>query len=176
MFVEMDKQVLNFKLGKAKMWFRYDIQAFYNIEKSGYSPFDIISQIVNPKAVRCFLRNGLADWYNDLEDDYNDLDEYVNGLMSAEGFQAELITYMQAAIILALPKAPTGNKRKNNGGNFDVLGLMSLFVDVMGASKEEFMHSTLREVTERWERYAVAMGYQKPVETFKRFDDDDDDE
>ena len=53
---------------------------------------------------------------------------------------------------------------------------MSMFVDVMGASRVEFMSSTLREVSERWERYAIAMGYQKPVETFRWFDDDDDDD
>lgn len=176
MFIEMDKQRLNFKLGNAVMWFRYDIQAFYNIEKSGFSPFDIISQSKDPKAVRCFLRNGLADWYSDLANDNNDLDAYVNGLMSAEGFQTELLAYIQAAILLALPQAPVGNKKKSEGGAHNILGLMSMFVDVMGASRAEFMCSTLREATERWERYAVAMGYQKPVETFRRFDDDDDDD
>ena len=176
MFIEMDKQVLNFKLGNAAMWFRYDIQAFYNIEKSGYSPFDILSQSTDPKAVRCFLRNGLADWYSDLKDDHNDLDSYVNGLMSAEGFQTELIAFMQAAIMLALPRASVGNKKKSDGGAPNILGLMSMFVDVMGAPKAEFMSSTIREATERWNRYAVAMGYQKPAEKFSRFDDDDDDE
>ena len=176
MFIEMDKQRLNFKLGAAEMWFRYDIQAFYNIEKSGYSPFDILSQSTDPKAVRCFLRNGLADWYSDLEDDYNDLDSYVNGLMSAEGFQTELVALIQAAIMLALPRASVGNKKKSDSGAPNILGLMSMFVDVMGAPKAEFMSSTIREATERWNRYAVAMGYQKPVEKFKRFDDDDDDE
>lgn len=176
MFIEMDKQVLNFKLGNAAMWFRYDIQAFYNIEKSGYSPFDILSQSTDPKAVRCFLRNGLADWYSDLEGDYNDIDSYVNGLMSAEGFQTELLTLMQAAIMLALPRVSVGNKKKSDGGAPNILGLMSMFVDVMGASKAEFMSSTIREATERWNRYAVAMGYQKPAEKFSRFDDDDDDE
>ena len=176
MFIEMDKQRLNFKLGAAEMWFRYDIQAFYNIEKSGYSPFDILSQSTDPKAVRCFLRTGLADWYNDLEDDYNDLDSYVNGLMSAEGFQTELIALVQAAIMLALPRASVGNKKKSDSGAPNILGLMSMFVDVMGAPRAEFLTSTIREATERWNRYAVAMGYQKPVEKFKRFDDDDDDE
>lgn len=177
MFIEMDKQVLNFKLGKACMWFRYDIQAFYNIEKSGFSPFDILSQSTDPKAVRCFLRNGLTDWYNDLpECDENDIDKYINGLMSAEGYQTELLAYIQAAIMLALPQAPIGRKKKSEGGKQDILGLMSMFVDVMGASRAEFMSSTLREASERWERYAIAMGYQKPVETFRRFDDDDDDD
>lgn len=175
MFVEIDKQVLNFMLGSAEMWLRYDIQAFYNIEKSGYDPFDIISQSNDPKAVRCFLENGLADWYKEL-DDANDIDDYVNGLMRAEGFQAELTTLMQAAILLALPQVPVGNRKKSESGTNNILPLMSMYVDVMGASKAEFMSSTLREATERWERYAVAMGYQEPAEKFNRFDDDDDDE
>lgn len=175
MFIEMKKQVLNFRFGKAELWLRYDISAFYHIEDSGYSPFDFLSQIDDPKAVRCFLQNGLSDWYNSVED-HNDLDCYVNGLMCAEDYQAELIAYIQAAILLALPKAPRGNGRKNGGAAANILGLMSAFVDVMGAPRSEFMSSTLREATERWERYAVAMGYQKPVEKFKRFDDDDEDD
>ena len=174
MFVEIDKQVLNFRLGSAEMWLRYDIQAFYNIEKSGYDPFDIISQSNDPKAVRCFLENGLADWYNELVEDENDIDDYVNGLMRAEGFQAELIALIQSAVLLALPQVPVGNKNKTESGANNILLLMSMYVDVMGASKAEFMCSTLREASERWERYAVAMGYQEPVETFRRFDDDDD--
>lgn len=173
MFTEIDKQVLNFTFGNASMWLRYDIQAFHDIERSGYSPFDIILQSADPKAVRCFLENGLADWYNELEDDENDIDRYVNGLMSAEGYRTEIIAYIQAAIALALPEVPIGKKKKSSGGVQNILGLMSMFVDVMGATKEEFMSSTLREATERWERYAVAMGYQKPAETFRRFDDDD---
>ncbi len=176
MFIEMDKQVLNFRLGKAEMWFRFDIQAFYNIEKAGFSPYDIISQSGDPKAVRCFLRNGLLDWYESVED-RNSLDSYLNGLMSADGYQTELVSLLQAAILLALPKASVGRKKKSkSGGAVNILGLMSMFVDVMGAPRSEFMSSTLREATERWERYAVAMGYQKPAEKFKRFDDDDDDE
>ncbi|MCM1335654.1 MAG: hypothetical protein NC084_12150 [Bacteroides sp.] len=176
MFTEMDKQVLNFRFGKAEMWFRFDIRAFYNIEKSGYSPFDILSQSDDPKAVRCFLRNGLSDWYEDTADQ-NSLDSYLNGLMSAESYQKELVALLQAAIMLALPRAVKGKRKKNEGGGAgNILGLMSAFVDVMGASRSEFMQSTLREATERWERYAVAMGYQKPAEKFKRFDDDDDDE
>lgn len=175
MFIEMDKQVLNFRLGKAEMWFRFDIQAFYNIEKAGFSPYDIISQSGDPKAVRCFLQNGLSDWYSCIGDTKG-IEPYVNGLMCVEDFQTELIAHIQEAILLALPKAPKGRVRKNGGGSANILGLMTVFVDVMGAPRSEFMSSTLREAAERWERYAVAMGYQKPVEKFKRFDDDDDDE
>lgn len=170
----MKKQRFDFSVGKAKFWLRFDIQAFYNIEDSGYAPFDIISQCDDPKAVRCFLENGLADWYNELEYDENDIDEYVNRLMNVGDFQTELVAFIQAAIMLALPRASVGNKKKSDGGAPNILGLMSMFVDVMGAPKAEFMSSTIREATERWNRYAVAMGYQKPAEKFSRFDDDDD--
>lgn len=174
MFIEMDKQVLPFKFGSAAMWLRYDINAFYNIEKSGYSPFDIISQSGDPKAVRCFLENGLRDWYyGDGVDDYHDIDSYINGLMSAEGFQIELVAIIQSAVLLALPPAPHGKPRKKNNEDMDILGLLTAFVDIMKAPRSEFMSSTIREAKDRWDRYAVAMGYQEPVETFKRFDDDD---
>ena len=171
MFVEMKKQRLEFRFGEVTMWLRYDIQAFYNIEDSGFSPFDILSQSRDPAAVRCFLKNGLADWFGTF-DGLFDNEFCVNRLMSAEGFQTELIAYIQAAIMLALPKTAIGNRRKNDTGDSNILGLMSMFVDVMGASREEFMSSTLREATERWERYATAMGYMKPAEKFSRFDDE----
>lgn len=176
MFIEMKKQRLNFKFGKAEMWLRYDIQAFCNIEDAGFSPFDVISQSDNPKAIRCFLSNGLADWYNSI-DDNNSLDDYVNGVMSAEGAQAEIITYIHAAVLLALPKSYISKKKKkNNAPKADILCLMTMFVDVMGAPLSEFLSSTLREATGRWERYAIAMGYQAPAEKFSSFEDDDDDE
>lgn len=171
MFVEMKKQRLEFRFGEVTMWLRYDIQAFYNIEDSGFSPFDILSQCRNSAAVRCFLKNGLADWFISFGEYFDD-ERCVNSLMSAEGFQTELIGYIQAAIILALPKAAIGNRRKNDDKENNILGLMSMFVDVMGASREEFMSSTLREAVERWERYATAMGYIKPAEQFSRFDDE----
>lgn len=172
MFIEMKKQRFDFTFGTAKLWLRYDIGAFYNIEESGYSPFDIISQSNDPKAVRCFLENGLADWYESI-DDTNGIDEYVNSLMSAEGYQTELLTLMQSAVLLALPQGRIGNKREKPDSSGNILNLMTAFVDVMGASKEEFIHSTMREASERWERYAVAMGYIKPAEKFRRYDDDD---
>lgn len=169
MFIEMKKQVLNFGIGKAELWFRYDIQALYNIENSGFDPFDIFKQRDNPKAVRCFLENGLADWYKGV-DDNNSLDEYVNRLMSMEGFQTELIAYIQAAIMLSLPNQRGSSKEKRE--KFSILSLMTACVDVMRMPMSEFMGSTIREASDRWERYAVAMGYRKPVETFKEFDDE----
>ena len=138
----MDKQVLKFNLDNMEMWFRFDIQALYNIEKSGYSPFDIISQSNDAKAVRCFLQHGLADWYDDLENDYNDIDDYVNAIMSKGDFQTKLIALLQAAILLALPKAPIGNRRKIEDNDTNILSLMTLFVDVMGAPRFEFMKSS----------------------------------
>lgn len=170
MFIEMKKQRLDFMFGQARLWLRYDIRAFYNIENSGYDPFDILSVCKDPKAVRCFLENGLADWYSTVPDEMS-VTEYVNKLMSAEGYQTELLTYIQAAVILALPKRKVGNTKKNTGRS-DILGLMTAFVDVMKAPEIEFWKSTLREASERWERYAVAMGYQKPVEVFTEFDDE----
>jgi len=173
MFIEMKKQRFAFSFGKAQLWLRYDIRAFFNIEDSGYKPFDIISQCGDPAAVRCFLENGLSDWYNSVRRDKNSLDEYVNRLMSAQDYQTELIAVIQSAILQALPEPVRGSRRKE-AGDANILSLMTAFVDVMGASEEEFMSSTVREASARWERYAVAMGYMKPAERFSRFDDDED--
>lgn len=172
MFIEMKKQTLAFQFGGVRFWLRYDIRAFYHIEEEGYSPFDFLSQSGDPKAVRCFLRNGLADWYGGIRDE-NGIDAYVNRLMCARDFQKELIGSVQAAILLALPDAPRGNGRKSGGKSANILGLMSAFIDVMGAPHDEFMRSTPREAAERWERYASVMGYIKPAEKFSRYDDDE---
>ena len=102
---------------------------------------------------------------------FGHISEYVNRLMNAEELQTELIAYIQGAIILALPKAAVGNKKKPKGES-SILSLMTVFCDVMGASRKEFLSSSVREASERWERYAVAMGYQKPIQTFSRYDDD----
>lgn len=170
MFVEMKKQRLEFSCGKVRLWLRFDIKAFYIIEDSGYSPFDILSQSSDPKAVRCFLENGLRDWHNS-EEDFYDISEYINLLMGDDSFRIELLALIQQAIILALPKAKIGNKRDMQGGS-SILGLMTAFCDIMGGSKEEFMDSTVREAAERWERYAIAKGYKKPAEKFSRYEDD----
>ena len=169
MFIEMKKQRLPLSCGGAEMWLRYDIRAFYNIEDSGFSPFDILSQCSDPKAVRCFLTNGLYDWYSQIPD-RNDISEYVNRLMLDED-QAQLITSIQAAILLALPEPVRGRKEKSSG-EANILSLMTVFVDVMKASEEEFLTSTVREATARWERYAEAMGYAEPAERFSRYDED----
>ena len=147
----------------------------YNIENSGLDPFDILTHSNDPKAVRCFLENGLSDWYNSSAH-LEGLSEYVNLLMSAEGFQLELLTYMQTAVLLALPVRKVGNvhkKETETSGN--ILSLKTAFVDIMGASEADFMSSTVREASERWERYAEAMGYTKPAQKFSRYDDYDDD-
>ena len=175
MFIEMKKQRLNIKFGQAELWLRYDIQALYNIEDAGFYPFDVISQSDNPKAIRCFLRNGLADWYNSTEDNHS-LDEYINGLMSAEGTQIDIITFIHAAIVLSLPQSFASKKKNKKQPKFNILGLMTLFTDVMGAPRSEFLCSTLREAIERWDRYAVVMGYQAPAEKFSSFEDDDEEE
>lgn len=172
MFIEMKKQRFAFSFGKAQLWLRYDIRAFFNIEDSGYKPFDIISQCGDSAAVRCFLRNGLADWYKSADDE-NSLDEYVNRLMSANDYQTELVALIQSAVIQALPEPSRGNRKKETG-EANILSLMTAYVDVMKASEEAFMSSTVREASARWERYAVAMGYMKPAEKFSRFDDDED--
>lgn len=171
MFIECEKKRLPFIFGEAEMWLRYDNAAFLNIEKTGLDPFDIYGAADNPKAVRAFLYNGLLDWYSD-KPGRAPLNEYINRLMSADDFSSALIEYIQIAIMLALPQPVKGIKQQANGKRADATALFTLFVDIMHREECEFWNSTLREVHERWERYAVANGMKKPVEEFRQYDDD----
>ena len=172
MFIEADKKITPFCFGKATFWLRYDNRAFLNIEKEGFEPLNIINHSSNPKAVRSFLVNGLADWGKASRHSREEIKHIANMLMTAEDFADVLITVIALAIVNALPAAPIGNKKPEKEGKSDITSLMTCFCDIMGRSEEEFWSSTLREVHERWERYAVATGKIKPVEEFREFDDD----
>lgn len=171
MFIEATRQTVLLKFGAAELWLRYDNKAFLNIENNGFEPFNILSQADNPEAVRCFLTAGLDDWVQSVSWSERSAAGIVNRLMSAEGYADTLTATIQAAVILALPSAAKGNKR-NNEGNTDIRMLMTVFCDVMGRSEADFWSSTLREVNERWERYAEAEGRKKPAEEIREFDDD----
>ena len=165
MFTEIEKKSLDFNIGGIKLSLRYTNRAFLSIEKSGYEPFDMLKNSADPNAVRCFLSAGLAENMGSVSADYA-----ANKVMMLTSHSETIIAMIQAAIILAMPVAHIGAKDKERK-SADAGVIMTYYCDVMGRSEEEFWSSTLREVTSRWERYAVAEGFIKPAEQFAQFDD-----
>lgn len=168
MFIEIEKKRTEFPFGETKLWLRFDNRAFLNIEKTGLCPFDtrIISE--NAAAARVFISEGLRDCLEKLNA-ADRTSEIINSLMS--GDKERLITIIQYAVLEALPTAGAAEAGQNGGAKGNAGTLLSVYCDIMHRPEEEFWSSTLREVTERWERYAVLKGYKKAPIQIRRYDD-----
>lgn len=166
MFIEIEKKRIEFPFGKTTLWFRFDNRAFLNIEKSGFNPFDTRILSENAAAARVFITEGLRGCLAELGVSCKAAD-ITNSLMKDE--KESVITLIQLAVLTALPSDTGG--AKNGGGKGHAGTLLSVFCDIMHRSEEEFWSATLREVTERWERYAILKGYKKSPLQIKEFDD-----
>lgn len=168
MFIELEKKQVEFPFGKTRLWLRYDNRAFLNIEKAGFSPFDTRVLDENAAAARVFMTAGLRNCLEELSSTEK-TGEIVNALMRDE--KESVITIIQYAILEALPLDNTKAESKNNGAKDGMGMLLSLYCDIMHRPEDEFWNSTLREVTERWERYSILKGYKQAPLQIQRFDD-----
>ena len=168
MFIEIEKKRTEFPFGEAKLWFRFDNRAFLNIEKSGLCPFDTRDISENAAKARVFISEGLSDCLKTLGANERK-DEITNALMS--GGSESVTTLIQRAVLEAIPTAGTVETEQNGGAKGNAGTLLSVYCDLMHRPEEEFWTSTLREVTERWERYAVLKGYKKAPIQIRRYDD-----
>lgn len=78
-------------------------------------------------------------------------------------------------IQLALPEPIIGfeeseTEETNTTKGIDYKTLRTLYCDVMKRSDIEFWNSTLREITERWDKYAEIKGYKEPTQVIKQYD------
>lgn len=168
MFIEFEKKHIEFPFGNANLWFRFDNKAFLNIEKKGLNPFDTRVLYENSAAARLFIAEGLQNCLEELNITSRTR-EIVNTLMASE--KERIIKTIQLAVLEALPAECLDKKVNNNSGKGNAGTLFSLYCDIMHHSEEEFWNSTLREVTERWERYAILKGYKEAPLQIQRFDD-----
>lgn len=168
MFIEIEKKRTEFSFGKTTLWFRFDNRAFLNIEKSGLCPFDTKDILNNAAAARAFISEGLRTCLETLGVDERK-DEIINALMS-DGNES-ITALIQRAVLEAIPTAGTVETEQNGGAKGNAGTLLSVYCDLMHRPEEEFWTSTLREVTERWERYAVLKGYKKAPIQIRRYDD-----
>ena len=146
------------------LYLRYDIKAFIEAEEKGISPFELTFPLPLD-----YIRAGLRCCFDELGADSVKRSEIV-AYMIKELSQEYLQDRVLAATTAALPAPIVGSKQTNEKPDFKKL--RSLFVDIMGRTEEEFIYSTLYEITDRWNDYATFMGYKAPTERFVQYDDD----
>lgn len=145
------------------LYLRYDIKAFIKAEQSGIDPFSLTLPV--PLA---YVRAGLECCFDELKFSQTQRSEVTAGIVSTlpqELLQAKILQ----ATSEALPAPIVGSKPTKEKPDFKKL--RNLFLDIMRRTEEEFMRSTLYEITDRWNDYAVFMGYKAPAERFVQYDD-----
>ena len=164
MLIEGERNGFPIKIGETEAYLRFDNKAFLKIEKEGFDFLNISS--LGYKAAESFLRNGLRCWANEIGIDECEIAEKLLDAHHPE-YISEIIA---GGVMSALPKPILGMKNKSDTAP-DFSHVRFLFCDIMGKSEELFWELTLREIMERWDRYAVFMGYKKAPLEVKRFDD-----
>ena len=145
------------------LYLRYDIKALIEAEEKGVSPFKLTFPLPLD-----YIRAGLRCCFDELGLSLAQRSEIVSDItaqLSQEYLQDRVLT----ATTAALPAPIVGSKPTEEKPDFKKL--RSLFIDIMGRTDEEFMYSTLYEITDRWNDYATFMGYKAPTERFVQYDD-----
>ena len=173
MFIELERQVVPFSVGEAEFYLRFDNRALLEIEKAGFDIFQFDAAHLTAKAAKCFLKNGLRCWYeeygeHDLDGELEEVAGKVLRLCGAE----QVSGLIAAGMLQALPEPIIGAKSTKDGDSgADFSRLFGFWCDIMGKPEELFWELTLREVLQRWDAYAIFMGYkQAPVEV-RKYDD-----
>lgn len=150
------------------LYLRFDINSFISAELAGINIFDINNVFTEPKKAVELLKIGLADCLNSLGISEPLLSEIAAELIALP----DISDIIASAITGALPEPIRGAAPSKSGKPADMRVLRSRYVDIMGRSDEEFLSSTLREVLDRWDKYAIFHGYKKAPQTFRQYDDD----
>ena len=146
------------------LYLRYDIKAFIEAEEKGISPFELTFPLPLD-----YIRSGLRCCFDELGFSPTQRSEIVSDL-TTQLPQEYLLDRVLTATTAALPAPIVGSKPTNEKPDFKKL--RNLFLDIMGRTDEEFLYSTLYEITDRWNDYATFMGYKAPTEMFVQYDDD----
>ena len=136
--------------------------ALLRLEKSN---IDLYKGAFSEQQKRAAFREGLDCCVAEMDID----EEYVYDIETAMSV-GEISRLVEEAALLSLPDPVVGAKPKP--GKTDYVQLFSLFCDIMGKPDELFWKSTVREIIQRWDRYAEANGFKKPAEEVKQFEDE----
>lgn len=176
MFIELERQIVPFSVGEAEFYLRFDNRALLEIEKAGFDVLQFDAAHLTAKAAKCFLINGLRDqyvrgMYNGYTLDSSNIVEIAEKIMKACGAE-QVAGLIAAGMLQALPEPVIGAKPpKDTDSGADFSRLFGFFCDVMGKPEELFWELTLREVIQRWDNYAIFMGYKKAPVEVRKYDD-----
>lgn len=160
---DCERKKLYFKFGGADLYLRYDMAALLKLEKSNIDLYKgIVIELLKRVAFRIGLESCIAE--TDIDEKYI---YDVEAAMSAD----EIGKLVEEATLLSLPDPVVGAKPKP--GSTDYVQLFALFCDIMGKPDELFWSSTVKEIIQRWDKYAEINGYKKPAEKVRRYEDVD---
>lgn len=158
MFTELTKQYYRFECGGSVISLRYDMTAFLRLEERGISYEDIFRGRITGAVLCEFLKAGGYP---------GDPELILHGMGGPV-----LWTHLLAAVLLALPvRDPLViDIPGEDPGEADMKRLRGLICDIMRKPEEFFWSSTMRELVERWQAFAIAKGYMKKPERMQMFD------
>lgn len=174
MFIELERQNVPFSVGEAEFYLRFDNRALLEIEKAGFDIFQFDAAHLTAKSAKCFLKNGLRCWYEECEErrfEETDLEETAGKIIQLCGAE-QTAGIIAAGMLQALAEPVIGAKPPKDGnGGADFSRLFGFWCDIMGKPEELFWKLTLREVIQRWDNYAIFMGYKKAPVEVRKYDD-----
>ncbi len=158
MLTELTRQYYRFECAGSVISLRYDMTAFLRLEERGISYTDIFGDRITGAVLCEFLEAGGC----------TDDPELILHKMGGNALWQRL----RAAVLLALPaRDPLVTEVPDeSSGEPDMKQLRGLVCDVMRKPEEFFWDSTMRELFERWQAFAVAKGYMKKPERMQLYD------
>lgn len=164
MFTELTRQYYRFECAGSLISLRYDMTAFLRLEERGIPYTDIFGDRITGAVLCEFLRvGGYASGVSKPDEPE---------LILHEMGGAELWRHIREAVRFALPvKDPFVIDVPDEApGEPDMKQLRGLICDIMHKPEEFFWSSTMRELFERWQAFAVVKGYMKKPERIQMYD------
>ena len=158
---ELLPQSYEFSFGEARISLRYDMTALLFLERCGLEYKDIFAESIRVCDLSVFVQAGFPAIG----------EKRAEKLIRAVGAR-KMWEHIQAAVLLSLPEPDPLVIPENKGGTgeIDFAVLRTLVCDIMKKDEDFFWKSTIRELVERWQNYAVAKGFRKPPERIQIYD------
>lgn len=158
MFTELERASYPLEFKGEIIRLRYDIAALLRLERRSLSYEDIFADRITGAQLCAFLEEG------------GNLPARAEEILRELG-AAEVWRHIRCAVLLSLPKHdPLILDFPKPGAQPDMKRLRCLVCDIMRKPDSFFWHSTLRELLERWQEYAVVKGLAKVPERMEMFD------
>lgn len=158
----------SFAFGGAQLSLRYDMTALLHLEEKGLDIAGIFSPDVTEGEVAEYFAAGVEQ---------NIPRDKLNDILSAVG-AAQIAAHCREAMIMALPEddpyiVPQKPAAAQDDGKSVYVRLHTMVCDVMRKPEEFYWTSTVRELMQRWQDFAIAKGYMKPPERVQMYDTED---